>query len=45
MTSLFILIPLSIGLVCLAAGFFLLAVHRGQFDDLERWQQRLPDDD
>ncbi len=45
MNSLYILIPLSIVLVSLAAGFLLAAIHKGQFDDLDRWEQRMPDDE
>ncbi|ORE87130.1 cytochrome oxidase maturation protein (cbb3-t) [Oceanococcus atlanticus] len=44
MTSLYLLIPLSIGLVSLAAGVFIVAIRKGQFDDLDRQQQRMPDE-
>ncbi len=44
MSSLYLLIPLSLLLVVLAAGFFVSAINRGQFDDLERFEKRMPDD-
>ncbi len=45
MNSLFLLIPLAIAMVVLAAGFLFAAIHGGQFDDLERHQHRMPDDE
>ena len=45
MSALYVLIPLSLVLVVLAAVAFIMAVNRGQFDDLDRQQKRLPDDD
>ncbi len=44
MSSLLILIPISLLLVSLAAAFLIMAVNRGQFDDLDRQQGRLPDE-
>ena len=44
MSSLFLLIPLSLLLASLAAGFFIHAIRKGQFDDLERYEDRMPDD-
>ncbi len=45
MNSLFLLIPLAIVMVVVAAAFLFAAIRGGQFDDLERYQQRMPDDD
>ncbi len=36
MESLYILIPIAIGLVCIAVGVFIWAVKSEQFEDLER---------
>ena len=36
MESLYILIPIVIGLVCIAVGVFIWAVKSEQFEDLER---------
>ena len=47
MDSLYLLIPLSAGLVLLILAVFGWAVHSGQFDDLEREGERIlqPDPD
>ncbi len=44
MSSLYLLIPLSITFVLLAAAVLVVAVKRGQFDDLKRYEKRMPDD-
>ena len=44
MNSLYLLIPLSIVLVALAAVVFIVAIRKGQFDDLDRQQNRMPDE-
>lgn len=44
MSSLYLLIPLSITFVLLAAVVLVVAVKRGQFDDLKRYENRMPDD-
>lgn len=36
MASLYLLIPIAIGFVCIAVGIFLWAVKSEQFEDLER---------
>ena len=41
MEVLYLLIPMSAVLVLLILGLFGLAVHRGQFDDLEREGPRI----
>lgn len=43
MEVLYLLIPMSAGLVLLILGVFGWAVHRGQFDDLEREGERILD--
>ena len=45
MDILYLLIPLSAGLVLLVIGVFGWALHRGQFDDLEREGERILVDD
>ena len=45
MDIMYLLIPLSAGLVLLVIGVFGWALHRGQFDDLEREGQRILLDD
>lgn len=45
MDILFLLIPLSAVLVLLILGVFGWAVHRGQFEDLEREGERILDHD
>ena len=45
MESLYLLIPLSAALVLVLIGIFGWALHRGQFEDLEREGQRILDDD
>lgn len=44
MSSLYLLIPLSMAFVVLAAVVLVIAVKRGQFDDLKRYENRMPDD-
>lgn len=41
MESLYLLIPLSAGLILLILGIFGWALHRGQFEDLEREGERI----
>ena len=41
MESLWLLVPLSAGIVLLIIGIFGWALHRGQFDDLEREGERI----
>jgi cbb3-type cytochrome oxidase maturation protein len=41
MDILYLLIPLSTALVLLILGVFAWALHRGQFDDLEREGERI----
>jgi cbb3-type cytochrome oxidase maturation protein len=41
MEILYLLIPLSTALVLLILGIFAWALHRGQFDDLEREGERI----
>ena len=45
MDILYLLIPLSAVLVLLILGVFGWALHRGQFDDVEREGQRILQDD
>ena len=45
MDILYLLIPLSAVLVLLILGVFAWALHRGQFDDLEREGERILHDD
>ena len=45
MEILYLLIPLSAVLVLIILGVFGWAVHRGQFEDLEREGARILDDD
>ena len=45
MESLYILIPLSAGLVLLIIAVFGWAVHRGQFEDLEAEAERILSED
>ena len=45
MDILYLLIPLSAGLVLVVIGIFGWALHRGQFDDLEREGERILFDD
>ena len=45
MEILWLLIPLSAGLVLVILGVFGWAVHHGQFDDIEREGQRILDSD
>ncbi|MBN8510043.1 MAG: cbb3-type cytochrome oxidase assembly protein CcoS [Burkholderiales bacterium] len=45
MDILYLLIPLSAGLVLLILGVFGWALHRGQFEDLEREGERILQDD
>jgi cbb3-type cytochrome oxidase maturation protein len=41
MDSLYLLVPLSVLLVFIVLGVFAWALHRGQFDDLEREGARM----
>lgn len=41
MESLWLLVPLSAGIVLLIIGIFGWAIHRGQFDDLDREGERI----
>lgn len=43
MEILFVLIPLGIVLVAVAAGILIWAVNSGQYDNLEEQQRRMPD--
>jgi len=45
MDILYLLIPLSTALVLLIMGVFAWALHRGQFEDLEREGERILQDD
>ncbi len=45
MESLYILIPLSVGLVLVILAVFGWAVHRGQFEDLDAEGERILADD
>jgi cbb3-type cytochrome oxidase maturation protein len=45
MEILYLLIPLSTALVLLILGVFAWALHRGQFDDLEREGERILQDE
>jgi cbb3-type cytochrome oxidase maturation protein len=45
MESLYLLIPLSAGLVLVILAVFGWAVHRGQFEDLEREGERILTDE
>jgi cbb3-type cytochrome oxidase maturation protein len=45
MDSLYLLIPLSAGLVLMILGIFGWALHRGQFEDLEGEGERILTDD
>jgi cbb3-type cytochrome oxidase maturation protein len=44
MSALFVLIPLGIVFVAIAAAFFAFGVNKGQFENLDDLQNRLPDD-
>jgi cbb3-type cytochrome oxidase maturation protein len=45
MEILYLLIPLSTALVLLILGVFAWALHRGQFEDLDREGERILQDD
>ena len=45
MEILYLLIPLSTALVLVILGVFAWALHRGQFEDLEREGERILQDD
>jgi cbb3-type cytochrome oxidase maturation protein len=45
MEIMYLLIPLSTALVLLILGVFAWALHRGQFEDLEREGERILQDD
>jgi cbb3-type cytochrome oxidase maturation protein len=42
---LYVLVPLSTGLVLLIIGIFAWALHRGQFDDIDDEGRRILDDE
>jgi cbb3-type cytochrome oxidase maturation protein len=42
---LYLLVPLSAGLVLLIIGIFAWALHRGQFDDIDDEGRRILDDE
>lgn len=44
MSSLYLLIPMSITFIIIAAVVMIMAIKRGQFDDLDRYEKRMPDD-
>lgn len=45
MDILYLLIPLSVGLVFVILGVLAWAIYRGQFDDVDRDGQRILDQD
>lgn len=45
MESLYLLVPLGLIVVAVAAVLFVRAADSGQFDDLAEQQAKLPDDD
>mgnify|MGYP000202099097 FL=1 len=45
MPSLYLLIPLGLGVVFVAIGVFLWATSSGQFDGLDEQSRQLPDDE
>ncbi|AVO34348.1 cbb3-type cytochrome oxidase assembly protein CcoS [Ottowia oryzae] len=45
MDILYLLIPLSVGLVFVILGVLAWAIYRGQFDDVDREGQRILDQD
>ncbi len=45
MPSLYLLIPLGVGVVFAAIAVFLWAANSGQFDSLDELSTRLPDDE
>ena len=45
MDILYLLIPLSVGLVFVILGVLAWAIYRGQFDDVDREGQRIFDQD
>jgi cbb3-type cytochrome oxidase maturation protein len=45
MPSLYLLIPIGLGVVFVAIGVFLWATSSGQFDGLDEQSTRLPDDE
>ena len=45
MPSLYLLIPIGLGVVFLAIAMFLWATASGQFDELDEQAVRLPDDE
>jgi len=45
MPSLYLLIPLGVGMVFGAIGLLLWASSSGQFDDIDAQSSRLPDDE
>lgn len=45
MSVLYLLVPLGLVLMAVAVAALLWAFGNGQYDDLDEWQQRLPDED
>ncbi|MBL6751961.1 MAG: cbb3-type cytochrome oxidase assembly protein [Nevskia sp.] len=45
MASLYLLIPLGVGVVLGAIGIFIWATSSGQFDELDQQGGRMPDDE
>lgn len=45
MEILYLLIPLGVSLVAFAGAALVWALYSGQYDDLDRHDQRMPDDD
>jgi len=45
MSSLYVLIPLGAMFTAIAVGFFWFSIRSGQFDELDEWSQRMPDDE
>lgn len=45
MPSLYLLIPIGLGVAFAAIGVFLWATSSGQFDDLDEQSTQLPDDE
>ena len=45
MEAIFILVPLSLGIIFLALGVFVWSVYNGQYDDLEKEAERILMDD
>lgn len=45
MASLYLLIPLGVGVVLAAIALFVWATSSGQFDELDQQARRMPDDE